>query len=72
MTYKQILDHAIELARCLRAAGLKVGDTIGIVSENRVEFSVPILAALFIGVTVAPINATYTERKWCFIYRVIV
>lgn len=47
--------------------GVKEGDVIGLYSENRLEFPVVIFAAFCLGATIAPINVTYTDRKWLLI-----
>lgn len=54
----------IELAECLKSVGLQKGDVIGLCSENRLEFPIPMFAAFCLGVTVAPLNLTYTEREY--------
>lgn len=65
MQYLELLEQSVRLAECLRTlAGIRVGDVIGIVSENRLEFPAVLFGALFVGATVAPINLTYSERKW--------
>ncbi|KAL1399115.1 hypothetical protein pipiens_008466 [Culex pipiens pipiens] len=62
--YLELLEQSVRLAECLRTlAGIRVGDVIGIVSENRLEFPAVLFGALFVGATVAPINLTYSERE---------
>jgi 4-coumarate--CoA ligase len=68
-TYLQIRSGAIRLARCFRAAGIGQGDVISIISENRIEFPVTLFAAFLCGAKVAPINLTYTERKYIFVIK---
>ncbi|XP_058811880.1 uncharacterized protein LOC131676664 [Topomyia yanbarensis] len=64
LRYLELLEQAVRLGECLRVlAGVKVGDVIGIVSENRLEFPPVLFASIFLGATVAPINLTYTERE---------
>lgn len=61
---KQILSDATHLAILLRQSfNLKAGDKISVCSENRYEFAITIHAAHFLGVTIAPINNSYTECK---------
>lgn len=65
LQYLELLEQAIRLAESLRRhANLQAGDVVGIVSENRLEFPVALYAAFFVGAAVAPINLTYTERKY--------
>lgn len=60
----EVRDQAVHLARCLQQVlGLKTGEIISICSENRIEFAILFYAAILIGVTVAPMNFLYTERK---------
>lgn len=63
MTYGQIRTKSIELAKCLNTFGLRKGDTIGLCSENRMEFSQIFVAAFNLGITVAPMNCTYSEQE---------
>ncbi|XP_055531065.1 uncharacterized protein LOC129721953 [Wyeomyia smithii] len=64
LRYLELLEQAARLGECLRSvAGVQVGDVVGIVSENRLEFPPVLFAAFFVGATVAPINLTYTERE---------
>jgi 4-coumarate--CoA ligase len=63
-TYLQLRSQAIRLARVFQAKGVKINDVIGIVSENRIEFPVTMIAAFLCGAKVAPFNRTYTERKY--------
>lgn len=58
-----MLDHTSLLARVLYGAGLRQNDVISIISENRFEYPAIVFGAFCLGVVVAPINVTYTERK---------
>lgn len=53
----------MKLALCLKKAGIKNNDVIGMVSENRMEFPIIALATYYVGATVAPMNVTYRERE---------
>lgn len=46
----------------LKEFDVKEGDVIGICVENRFEFPLIVFAALCLGMTVAPLNVTYTDR----------
>nr|XP_019555575.2 luciferin 4-monooxygenase isoform X1 [Aedes albopictus] len=64
LRYLELLEQTVRLAECLRTlADVRVGDVVGIVSENRLEFPAALFASIFLGATVAPINLTYTERE---------
>lgn len=47
---------------------MKPGDVIGLCSDNRKEFPIPLVATFLIGCTVAPINYNYSERKKLSLY----
>lgn len=60
--------QVIRLAKSLSTEfGVKEGDVIGLYSENRLEFTIVIFAAFCLGATIAPINVTYTDRKWSYL-----
>ncbi|KAF7268251.1 hypothetical protein GWI33_018613 [Rhynchophorus ferrugineus] len=59
-TGKLILARSIQLARWFQIAGIGIGDSISICSENRIEFSIIPIAAFFMGITIAPLNPDYT------------
>ncbi|XP_062557091.1 uncharacterized protein LOC134221931 isoform X2 [Armigeres subalbatus] len=62
--YLELLEQTVRLAECLRTlADVRVGDVVGIVSENRLEFPAVLFGSIFLGATVAPINLTYSERE---------
>jgi 4-coumarate--CoA ligase len=67
-SYLEIRARAIRLARKLQASGITKNDVISIVSENRIEFPVALFAVFLCGATVAPINLTYSERKYIKLY----
>lgn len=64
MTYSEILSRSIDVAKSLRAAGIKKGDVIALTSENRNEFPIVLFGAIYLGATVSPLNVTYTDRKY--------
>lgn len=65
LRYLELLEKAVCLADALRSEiGVRSGDVVGIISENRLEFPVSLFAAFLLGATVAPINLTYTEREF--------
>lgn len=56
----------MRLASCLRQAGVQSDDIIALVSENRFEFPIVVCATYILGAILAPINLTYSERKYSF------
>lgn len=59
----QIVNKSVEVARGLLAVGVKPGDVVSIVTENRFEFAFVLFGTLFINCTLAPLNNTYSERE---------
>lgn len=60
----ELLRKSVQLAHCLQASGgVVAGDVIGLCSENRTQFPVPIIASFLLGASLAPINPSYTDRK---------
>lgn len=60
------LENSMRLANCLKQAGVQSDDIIAIVSENRFEFANVVCATYILGAILAPINLTYSERKYSF------
>lgn len=63
VTAKEILERSFEVAKSLSALGIKKGDIISLVSENRFEFVYVLFGSYILNVTVSPINLTYSERE---------
>ncbi|XP_017783009.1 PREDICTED: 4-coumarate--CoA ligase 1-like [Nicrophorus vespilloides] len=63
LNYAELLDQSLKVAEELKALGVANGDFVGIVSGNRPEFFVPVLACFFIGATIHPINSIYLLRE---------
>ncbi|KAK7863109.1 hypothetical protein R5R35_001997 [Gryllus longicercus] len=62
-TYDDIIKDSIALAETMRGWGVKKGDVVAIMSPNCTEFCLPVLASLYLGATLAPLNPTYTPRE---------
>ena len=62
-TAREILDASIEVAKALFRAGIKKGDVVSIVSENRVEFIFIAYGAFMLNAVLAPLNPNYSERE---------
>lgn len=63
VTAKEILEQSYRVAKSLSAMGIKKGDVISLVSENRFEFVYVLFGSLILNVTISPINLTYSERE---------
>jgi acyl-CoA synthetase (AMP-forming)/AMP-acid ligase II len=62
-TFTDILTKSLSIAECLHVRGVTAGDTIGICSENSLDFVLPVLATYYIGAVCAPLNPSYTTRE---------
>ncbi|CRL01182.1 CLUMA_CG014410, isoform A [Clunio marinus] len=60
---KQLVENSIEIAKALTAVGIKPGNVVSIVSENRLEFAYVMFGTIFLNCTLAPLNHTYSERE---------
>lgn len=54
----------VRLAHVLKHLGIKSNDVVGLSSENCVEYAITLFAAFAVNATVAPLNVTYSERKY--------
>lgn len=63
LTANQLVTRSIDVAKALLVAGIKPGDVVSVISENRFEFPYILFASIFLNCTCAPINATYSEKE---------
>lgn len=63
LTARELLEKAIAVAKTLKANGIKSGDVISLVSENRFEFAYVLFGTILANCTMATINLTYSERE---------
>ncbi|XP_011688648.1 PREDICTED: luciferin 4-monooxygenase-like [Wasmannia auropunctata] len=63
ITYRELLQKSVKFAKFLQKFGIKIGDRIGISTENRLNWLIPVYASYYIGATVAPYNPMYTEYE---------
>ncbi|MDL2403807.1 type I polyketide synthase [Rhizobium mayense] len=63
MTYRELFRHASWASDLLRAYGVKAGDTILMDSSRHVDAVVAILAIMFCGATVCPLDPSATDRR---------
>lgn len=59
----QLVNKSVEMAKALLAFGLKQGDVVSIVSENRFEFAYVLFGTIFNNCILAPVNNTYSARE---------
>ena len=55
---------SVAVAKALYGAGFRRGDSLAIVSENRIEFPAITIGTILLNGIVAPLNVTYTEREF--------
>ncbi|HOU42012.1 MAG TPA: AMP-binding protein, partial [Promineifilum sp.] len=66
-TYREMGDSIRRIARALLALGVQPGDRVGIMSENRPEWSLVDLGVLAVGGITVPIYATNTRQQAAYI-----
>lgn len=68
-TFSEIASLSLRLAENMRYGvgiqkwHLTSGDCVGICSENTIDFCIPVVASIFLGAAVAPLNPAYTIRE---------
>ncbi|XP_011688645.1 PREDICTED: luciferin 4-monooxygenase-like [Wasmannia auropunctata] len=70
MTYRELLQKSVKFAKFLQKIGIKIGDTIGIATENRLNWFIPVYASIYLGAIVAPYNPIYTEYEFLHILNI--
>ncbi|XP_015609934.1 4-coumarate--CoA ligase 1-like isoform X2 [Cephus cinctus] len=63
-SFEQILNASRKLAIYLNNCGLIQGDCITVCGENSLNFCIPVLTAIYLGVTTAPLNPLYSDREF--------
>ena len=67
ITWKEFADRTFRIARHLLDQGIRRGDRIGMVSENRAEMFMSELAAMSIGAVTVPIFAGYLPQQVSYV-----
>lgn len=60
---RELLNNSIQIAKSLRVHGIRQGDVVSIISENRFEFIYALFGTIFLNCTLAPLNHTYSKRE---------
>lgn len=63
LTYGKLLNSSLKLIQVLKKFDLKEGDVISITSENKLNFCIPLIASILMGVSVSPVNQDYSIGK---------
>ena len=66
LTYSQLHERAVSLARALQARGLKPGDRLALLAENSHRFAEVMFAAAHAGLVFTPLNFRLTPRELAF------
>src|SRR5699024_2503959 len=64
---ESVIEKANDLSRALLASGIKKGDTIAMISNNRPEWHILDLAILQIGAVNVPIYPTVTAEEYAYV-----
>ena len=67
LTYRDAQAETNRLANALAAAGLQIGDRIGILSKNSIEYVLLYFAAAKAGVVPVPLNYRLAPAEWRYI-----
>lgn len=63
VTYRQLDDHAGQIARQLEAAGVRSGDLVGVCAERSAELIAALLGVLKVGAAYVPLDPGYPAER---------
>lgn len=63
ISYGEALQQSLKLANSLQRFGITSNDVIAIISDNNIDYYLPVFAGLMIGAPINPLNPTYTPSK---------
>lgn len=63
LSYRELLGLTCSLAKSLSNIGFGKNAMIAVASENNLQFYIPVIASLYVGAIVAPINFSYTSHE---------
>lgn len=67
ITYDDFYRLVMQAAECLRRAGIKPGDKVGILAENRPEWGATYFATLFLGAINVPLDSLLKQQELSYI-----
>ncbi|KAB0804237.1 hypothetical protein PPYR_01207 [Photinus pyralis] len=70
ISYRELLNTTCRLATCFTRSGYGVGAMVSIFSENSIYYMQPVLAAWYVGITVAPVNPNYADREIIHVFTI--
>ncbi|HYA86028.1 MAG TPA: AMP-binding protein [Nitrospirota bacterium] len=62
-TYRQLLPHIASVAQSLSGRGIRAGDRVALLSENRPEWMFAYLATVSLGAVIVPLDAQLTDKE---------
>jgi long-chain acyl-CoA synthetase len=68
-SYGETRARVLALASVLREAGVQCGDRVAVLSPNRIEIPVIVLALLRLGAVVVPLNPSATPMDWGYVLK---
>lgn len=60
-TYKQLLQGTVDVATGLKKLGVKRGDIVALCGENKTEYLIAAIAAVYCGAIITTLNLMYTK-----------
>ena len=63
LSHGEVRDTALQVARALASLGLKKGDVVAVILPNCLQYPPLVLACLYLGVVLTPINPSYTPPE---------
>ena len=63
LSHGEVRETALEVARSLTSLGLEKGDVVAVVLPNCLEYPTIVLACLYLGLVLTPINPSYTAPE---------
>nr|XP_022909024.1 luciferin 4-monooxygenase-like [Onthophagus taurus] len=63
ITYKDFTQKVCRMANCLKKIGARKDRLVAIISENNVNYFIPMMGSIYVGSPVVPMNPLYTETE---------
>lgn len=63
LSYEQILDNSVKVAKALQRFGIDKSDTVAIISHNCLDYAFAMFGTIFVGAPLAQFNPGYLESR---------
>lgn len=63
LSYEQILDNSVKVAKALQRFGIDKSDTVAIISHNCLDYAFAMFGTIFVGAPLAQFNPGYLENE---------